>query len=139
MQELLNKYREIEAEVAREKGEFSLFALLQREDAFGGKWDLVVAAPWIGEGRLKTLNYLADKITSRLTIEELLSLSMVVPVSVTDEPVQRLIREYPVTPDQKPIEIRDWDYRGMPIARGYILTARLTPAAAATSKAAAAG
>jgi hypothetical protein len=139
MQELLNKYREIEAEVAREKGEFSLFALLQREDAFGGKWDLVVEAPWIGEGRLKTLNYLADKITSRLTIEELLSLSMVVPVSVTDEPVQRLIREYPVTPDQKPIEIRDWDYSGLPIARGYFHTARHTPAAAATSTAAAAG
>jgi hypothetical protein len=139
MQELIRKLRETEAEIAGEKGKFTLFALLQREDAFGEKWDLVVAAPWIGEGRLQTLKYLAGKITPRLCLEELLSLSMIVPVRVDDEPVQRLIREFPVTPDQEPVEIRDWDYRGMPIARGYILTARPTPEAIATPNAAAAG
>jgi hypothetical protein len=138
MQELLKKLQEIEAEVAREKGAFNLFALLQREDGYG-KWDLVVAAPWIGEGRLKTLRYLAGKITPRFSPEERLSLAIVVPVSPDDEPVQRLIRAFPVSPDQKPVEIRDWDYNGMPIARGYILTARPTPEAIATPNGAAAG
>lgn len=138
MQTLLSKYREIEAEVAREKGEFNLFALLQREDSFGGKWDLVVAAPWIGEGRLKTLKYLAGKITPRLTMEERLSLAIVVPVSPDDEPVRRLIQAFPVTSDEKPIEIRDWDYNGMPITRGYILTARPVPQVAANAETAAA-
>jgi hypothetical protein len=138
MQELITKYREIEEEATRERGEFTLFALLLREDAYG-KWDLVVAAPWIGNWNMNALKYLADKVTARLTPEELRSLSKVVLVSPNDEPVQRLIREYPVTPDQRPTEIRDWDYRGMPIARGYILTARSTPQATATPKIAAAG
>jgi hypothetical protein len=139
MQELLNKLREIETEIVREKGEFTLFALLQREDAFGGKWDLVVAAPWIGEGRLETLKYLTSKITPKLNLEELLSLSKIVTVFPNDEPVQRLIRAIPVNPDQKPVEIHDWDYNGMPIARGYILTARPTPTSASALNAVAAG
>jgi hypothetical protein len=139
MQELLNKLRDSAGEIATEKGEFTLFALLQREDAVGGKWDLVVAAPWIGEGRLETLKYLAGRITPRLSLEELLSLSKMVTVFPNDEPVRRLIQAFPVIPDQKPVEIRDWDYDGMPIARGYILTARPAPEAVATPNAAAAG
>ena len=138
MQELLAKYREIEAEATRERGEFSLFALFLREDAYGN-WDLVVAAPWIGDWNMKALEYIAGKITSRLDTQELLSLSKVVLVSPNDEPVRRLIQEFPVTSDEKPVEIRDWDYNGMPIARGYILTARPVSQVAANAETAAAG
>jgi hypothetical protein len=136
MQKLLAKYREIEAEVTRERGECSLFALFLREDAHG-KWDLVVAAPWIGNWNMKALKYLSSKVTSRLDLQELLSLSKVVLVSPNDEPVQRLIREFPVNSDQEPVEIRDWDYDGMPIARGYILAARPTREAIPTPNASA--
>jgi hypothetical protein len=138
MQELLAKLRDLEAEVRRERGEFSLFALLQRDDAYG-KWDLVVAAPWIGNWNMKDLQYLTDKVTARLTERELLSLSMVTIVSPNDEPVQRLIREHPVSPDESPVEVHDWDYDGMAITRGYILTARPAPAAMVTPNAATAG
>jgi hypothetical protein len=138
MQELLAKLRDLEAEVRRERGDFSLFALLQREDAYG-KWDLVVAALWIGDWNIEDLQYLCDKVTARLTERELLSLAFVTIVSPDDEPVQRLIREYPVSSDEKPVEIRDWDYNGMAIERGYILTARPTAAAATTPNAVAAG
>jgi hypothetical protein len=137
MQEFLEKFKQIEAESAREKGAFNLFALLQREDAFAGQWDLVVAAPWIGEGRWEIIEYLVSKIQLRLDAEELRKLATIVPVPVDDEPVQRLIRAFPTSGEA--IEIRDWDYRGMPIARGYILTARPTPEAIATPNAAAAG
>ncbi len=39
-------------EIARKKGEFTLFALLMRADA-PGTWDLVVSAPWLESGKLK--------------------------------------------------------------------------------------
>jgi hypothetical protein len=138
VQKLLARYREIEADAARERGEFSFFALFLPEDAYG-KWDLMVAAPWIGDWNMKSLEYLSDKVTARLNLEELLTLSKIVIVPFDAADVRELIEAYPVGPDQKPVELRDWIFSGVPIARGYILTARPTPGAIAPPKALAAG
>lgn len=40
--------------IAAKKGDFALFALLMRADS-PGRWDLVVAAPWLEVGKLKEL------------------------------------------------------------------------------------
>lgn len=138
MQKLIARYREIEADVARERGAFSLFALFLPEDAYG-KWDLIVAAPWIGDWNMPSLEYLSGKVTARLNPEELRSLSKVVIIPYDAEEVHDLIEAYPVTPDQKPIELRDWEFSGVPIVRGYLLTACPTPEAIAPPRVAAAG
>jgi hypothetical protein len=137
MQKLLARFRQIEADVVQERGEFSLFALFLPEDAHG-KWDLIVAAPWIGDWNMPSLEYVSGKVTARLNPEELLSLSKVVIIPFDVEEVRDLIKTYPVTPEEKPIEIRDRDFSSVPIARGFILTARPALAATATATPAAA-
>jgi hypothetical protein len=138
VQKLLARYREIEADVVREKGEFSLFALFLPEDAYG-KWDLIVAAPWIGDWNMKSLEYISGKVTTLLNLEELLALSKIVIVPFDAEDVRDLIEAYPVGPNQKPVELRDWIFSGVPIARAYILTARPTTEVIATPDSVAAG
>ena len=52
-------------DIAAKKGDFTLFAFFRRADA-PGTWDLVVSAPWLESGKLKTtsefVTLLADSI-----------------------------------------------------------------------------
>ncbi len=47
--------RKVMREISAAKGDFVFFAMLQRANALGN-WDLVVAAPWLKDDRLRTLN-----------------------------------------------------------------------------------
>ena len=77
MNQLVEKLALMEREVAAEKGDFRLFALLLREDS-PDKWDLLVSAPWLDANRSDGMAYLAKQVQSRLDTEQLLSLSRLV-------------------------------------------------------------
>ncbi len=81
---LLQVLPEIQQELARMRGEFTLFALLERENSVG-PWDIIVSAPWVGENTKPTLDLVFDKLKKSLTKEELLTISRVV-VLRPDEP-----------------------------------------------------
>ena len=81
---IVDKALPLALRISKEKGEFALFGLFLREDA-PNKWDLVVSAPWLDRDRKGGMEYLAKKLRSRLTTEELLALSGIV-VLETREP-----------------------------------------------------
>jgi hypothetical protein len=63
--ELTDKFADLEARVAEEKGAFVLFALFMREEV-PDRWDLIVSAPWIGDDKRGAVDYLIGQIKSRL-------------------------------------------------------------------------
>lgn len=95
MKSLIENTRQLGRELSAEKGPFSLFALLLREDA-PGKWDLVVSAPWVGADRGTALRLVSAKVKQDLAPAELLAISRIVIVEPDSPEVQAINRSYPV-------------------------------------------
>ncbi len=77
MKDIIAKLIEIEKEIVAEKGDLTLFAFVLREDA-ADYWDLLISGAWVGENRKMALDYIADKLKAKLTINELIKISKVV-------------------------------------------------------------
>jgi hypothetical protein len=120
MKDFTDKIADVEKEIAKEKGPFSLFALFLRDDV-PDRWDLVVSAPWVKNNK-QTLNYLVHEIKSTLTPDDLISLSRIVMVEPSDKPVQAINRAFNV--EHGKVEVRDVQFFGLPIKHGYIITSR---------------
>ncbi len=121
MKELFDKLRSLEEEISDEKGGFALFALFLREEAVD-RWDLVVAAPWFGNDKKKTLDYLTRKLRSYLTAHELVSLSRIVLVKASEPSVQAINAAVEV--EHGAIEVRDTTFFGLQIKHAYIITSK---------------
>jgi len=121
MKELIEKLRLLETEISQKNGDFSLFALFLREDA-QNKWDLVASASWFWSDKKKTLDYLAKKLRSRLTSDELLTLSRIVLIEESDPMLHGVQQAFQV--HHTPIEVQDCNLFGLPIQHGYIITSR---------------
>lgn len=121
MNQLVEKLRCLEEEISEKRGEFSLFALLLREDS-PNKWDLVVSASWFGSDKKKTLDYLAKMLRSRLTSEELLTLSRIVFIEESDPMLDAFHRAFQAL--HKPMELLDCNLFGLQIKHAYIITSR---------------
>jgi hypothetical protein len=94
MEKLIEKLKIVEREIAQEKGDFILFALLHREWALHNSWHLLVSAPWFGESRLDTSRYIFGKLKPHLEDDEILKLAMVVPLEPAHEFVVKLNELY---------------------------------------------
>lgn len=119
MKDLIDKLRLLETEISQTKGEFSLFALLLREEA-QDKWDLVASASWFWSDKKKTLDYLAKELRSRLTSDELIMLSRIVLIDEFDPMLQALHRAFRV--QHTPTEVQDCNLFGLQIKHAYIIT-----------------
>ena len=121
MKELVDKLRLLETEISQKKGDFSLFALLLREDS-PNRWDLVVSAPWFWSDKKKTLDYLAKQLRSRLTSDEILSLSRIVLIEESNPGLHALQQAFHV--HHTPTEFQDCNLFGLQIQHGYIITSK---------------
>ena len=121
MKELVEKLRLLETEISQKKGDFSLFAMFLREDA-QNKWDLVASAPWFWTDKKKTLDYLAKKLRSRLTSDELLTLSRIVLIEDSDPMLHGVQQAFQA--HHTPIEVQDSNLFGLQIQHAYIITSR---------------
>src|SRR4051794_33396679 len=92
MESLLSKFQQLERVVAKEKGEFLLFALGLRDDV-PDSWDLVVAAAWASENRPKAVEYLVEQIRSIVGVDGLRLLARVVVLDASDPVVQSFGKE----------------------------------------------
>ena len=126
-----NLLRKAMDEIAAKKGEFTLFALLKRPDAFG-EWDLVVSAPWLGSGNLKVTRELVRLLTRSMGEGFLQELSRVVPLA-SDEPRVKFIRENLwYEKDEGELKVQSTDLLGLQIEEAIILRAeKLRPRPAA--------
>jgi len=120
MNQLAEKVRQVEGDIAQEKGSFNLYALLERED-LSDRWDLVVSAPWAREDR-PTLQYLANSLKRHLTPAEMMLLSRVVVLDATEDPVRSITENYNV--EHGRVELNEPARFGLPVKHGYIITSR---------------
>lgn len=119
MKHMIDKFTTLERSIATEKGEFSLFALLLREDA-EDKWDLLAAAPWLETDKKAGLAYLVNQIHTQLSMQELLSLSRIVILEKGDPILEAFHRMVRVQHGMG--EVRDSTIVGVPIKQAYLIT-----------------
>jgi hypothetical protein len=124
----LARFRELESAIARDRGDFVLFALVVREDV-PDRWDLIISAPWVGDDKRGAVNYVLGEIKSRLGEQALIDLSRI----VVADPQDARVRAFNglVQVDHGGIEVRDTNLFGLAVKYAYIITSKRPPAPAA--------
>lgn len=117
----LEKLRQVLNEVSAEKGQFTLFGLFLREDA-PDKWDLLVSARWLEEGKLKALEEFAKKLSTVLGEEQLLSLSRIVTVNHDNPGLDAILRAVHIEGGGT-ANVKDSTFFGLAIKEAFIFRA----------------
>lgn len=116
-----DKLRQVMEELSAEKGEFALFGLFLREEA-QDKWDLVISAPWLEEGKLKALGEFVQKAASIVGEQELLALSRIITLNHDDPNLDAILDAVEV--EETPLELWNTSFFGLEIKHAYILRAK---------------
>ena len=109
-------------EMAAQKGDFTLFGLFRRADAAGGRWDLVVSAPWLASGRLASISEVVDLLVKSMGRKALQHFSRVETVSPDDPTVKFLLKHVPVDDGER--WIQSAELFGMQMDEAIILRAK---------------
>jgi len=127
MKKLVDKLRLVAQKAAANKGAFSFFAILLREDA-PDRWDLVAAAPWIDKDTMGSLQYLARCLQEHLDRDELLRISRIVPLETGNPFLNDMYRSVSTAPGY--LGACDYSFdvprvvSGIPIKQMHILVCR---------------
>jgi hypothetical protein len=119
MNELIQKMVKIEKYLARQKGDFILFALFLR-DGSPGKWDVLVSANWIDANKQQALKVIIEQLTTQLTKDELMSLSRVVVIKKDNEGLPAINQFMPV--ENEMAEIHDKNFFGLDIKQAFLFS-----------------
>ena len=117
---VVEKLRQIEVEISTEKGNFTLFALIEREDSLG-KWDVVVSVNWIDNTEKALINNIASKIHKELAKEEQLMLSRIVVLPPSDPIVQNLNL---IGVEHGSVKLSNNTFNGIAIKQAYLITSK---------------
>lgn len=135
----MEKMQQVKQVLARKHGPFTVFALLEREDK-PGRWDVVVAAPWLGTAT-KDIYIVAQQVTKYLSSQEVITISRIAPLPPESDFVQLLLREVRGTlPDEDggPRRLGRSIVGDVELRRGYVLAAGETSGASERREAVAA-
>lgn len=125
---LLQGLAAVTAEAAAEKGEFSLFALIEKEEWYadgstGSSWWLFFAGPWVWADRRAALEYLEERVRpyqkGANPFTDRISFRVVPPT----DPYLEEVWEYCGT-ENGMVEIYDVEILGVTAKRGYIFASR---------------
>lgn len=116
---LVKKLKPIQEKIEKKKGEFTLFALFEREEAPYNHWDLVAAAPWLDKNRVKGRRVISNILRDDLGIAELMMLSKVV-IMVKKNSVLDMIKQDIVASGDS-WQFIGTDINGMKIERSVIM------------------
>lgn len=122
MKEWVKKLIDSERKISRQKGGFTLFALFLREGAIG-KWDLVVAAPWIDDDPRTALYYLTKEVEKALNQEEILDFISRVVLIYQDSPALEIINQE-INVEHDYIEKQGINLYDLDIKHAYIITSK---------------
>lgn len=125
MKKIVNKLILIERETSEIKGEYDLFAFFLRDDSF--RWDILVAAKWISSDKENALGYISEKVQNALATDEIIQISRIV---ILDDPNLELpdfLQDLHIK--HGAAEVKDEEFLGQHIKRGYIITANSNQAA----------
>jgi hypothetical protein len=109
-------------EIAAQKGDFTLFALLRRSEPLYGMWDLVVAAPWLKGGTLARTKQMADLLSRSIGTKGLQQLARIVVVSDDNPTVKFFLKNVPVEDGERAIQ--STDLFGMQIEEAIVMRAK---------------
>ena len=121
MNDLVDRFVQLEREIASDRGGFWLFALFLREDA-PDRWDLVVSAPWTYADRKAALQFLAQRLQAHLEPEELIGLSRIVLVDASNPGLDAIYRA--TRGEQGVVELRDRTFFDLPIRHAFIIASK---------------
>lgn len=123
MNELVQKLIPVESAIAAEKGPFDLFGLFSTDEELEDRWDLVVAATWIGEDNKKALDYLSSKLQKALTSGEFLSISKIAILDVYDPRVKDIQKDNRVEHDLR--RLTEYKFYGIKVDIVYLITSKI--------------
>jgi len=126
MKEIVKKLIQIEEESSKEMGDYTFFALFLRENSFN-KWDIVVASKWINEDKDAALGYLAKKVNAALNITEIVKISHIAILDNDLFEVPEFLED--VSVQHGASRIKDEEFSGQQIERGYVITVNSNQAA----------
>lgn len=115
------KLRKAMRDIAAKKGEFTLFGVFMRADA-PGRWDLVVSAPWLEEGKLKSLAEFTRLLADSIGEQSLQGFSRIVTLKRKDPAVKAMISSFPV--DDGEVRLQRSNLFGLDIEDAIILRAK---------------
>jgi hypothetical protein len=117
---VVEKLRQIELEISTIKGNFTLFALIEREDSLG-KWDVVVSVQWVDVTEKELINNIAFNIHNKLTKEEQLMLSRIVVLPSSDPLVQNLNL---IGVEHGSVKLSNNTFNGIVIKEAFLITSK---------------
>ena len=123
MKDIVNKLISIETETSLERGDYDLFALFLREDA-SNKWDILTAASWINNNREEALKYIAQKIQTAFTQNELLKISRIVLIEENNPALPAL--QQAISTEHSSVEVKDSNFFGLQIKHAFLITSKKT-------------
>jgi predicted sugar kinase len=121
MSVIVDAVEKIERKLSRENGEFTLFALFERQD-IPMRWDLVVAAPWIEQDNEQAMRLLAAEMKKHLPGNQIERISRIILLDSSDASVHAITSEHLV--EHGRLEIEEGSHYGLPADRGYLITSR---------------
>jgi hypothetical protein len=124
--DFIEKLATIEKAIAKERGDFVFFAVIQREGAPAG-WDLLLSAPWFGTEERETLDFIVRKLQEILTPREIALLSRIVLFPPNDPRVIEGQKRLKTPVIHGHIELSGWEFAGMPVSHAHIVTAAEEP------------
>ncbi len=120
------KLRKLMRRIEAQRGPFVLFGLFQREDS-PGKWDLVLAAPWLERGKLKALGEFVKEMSDTFGEEQVLSLSRIVTLNSNGPVLHAILND--IGSVTRGVERQGHSLFGLPVEHAYILRATRSKAA----------
>jgi len=123
MNQFLYKLKDLEVDIAEDKGPFDLFALFSTDDELEDKWDLVVAATWINEDNKKALDYLSNKLQHSLTSQEFLSISKIAILDVYDPRVKDIQKHHKI--EHGLLRLTDYRFYRIRVDIVYLITSKV--------------
>jgi hypothetical protein len=118
---IAEKFAVVEKAIRKAKGEPALFALFALEYA-PDRWDLVIAAPWAFADKDAALKYIVAQIRSQIGEQYLLELLRISIINPSHEDVESFNQT--VKADRGIAEVRDTEFSGIEIRRGYVFRSR---------------
>lgn len=127
MKALVQKLKQIEEKISREKGEFLLYGLFLRENA-PNVWDWVVSSPWIERDKEAAMRYLSARLNETVTKDELIKISRIAVIEESNPGLAELQEEFSV--EHGSVQVRRRHFFGQDIEHAFIITCRRTTAPA---------
>jgi hypothetical protein len=109
-------------QMVAKKGDFTLFALLRRDEPLYGLWDLVVAAPWLKGDTLAATREVVGFLAKSIGTKGLQQLARIVVITDDNPTVKFFLKNVPVDDGER--RIQRTDLFGLQIEEGIIFRAK---------------